>query len=526
MYKRILEFCDGFSLKRRLFVSVGLWLGLSLILSLTVFRSGFVIYGYLGNPEAIIAVLLFSFCITFILYFFLYHFNSCMQNLSKKFWPKVLGLLVFLWVFCFSLIIIVPLIPGKSRLNNHLRLAATEINTETFAGDDYGNTFYLNQFKMRVDDYTDSMMLSQEYLFDAQKPITSAISMSFFYTSGQNGDFTYLRPTQGLLYGTDEDDSTPAAQRVYLQSWIGSHVILRPMLTVFTHDDVRMINFTIHLLLIVLMAVFLTKKTNLWIALAFAASMAAIRAPFYTLNYWQLTPQTIGMLSSLFFLKFEFKRFGRIILFVFCGVAEAFFDFPLPPIVPFLMPMFTMLLFDYFHEKNNSLKTLWQTGISGIVWGASLLSTWALKWVIGFALIGANTKVEENLNFVEQLLSKFTNWSGNTFQVTYLSLMKTLINQLFGFHKFGVLVFCAVIFAIAGLAYVFRNKAFIRKNNGWFYVCLFGLFVIPYVWYAFTINHTFVHSFYVFRAQVVSVWIVLTIPAILVSKPKIGQAIK
>jgi hypothetical protein len=295
----------------------------------------------------------------------------------------------------------------------------------------------------------------------------------------------------------------------YYLNWSGSHLILRPALTVFTYDDVRIISYLITLILMFLLAILLAQNTNIWVAFTFIISMGAIRAPIYAVNIWQSMAPLIGMVASIIFLKLKPQHYGRIILFAVCGVAETFFDFPMPPIVTFLLPAFTMLLYDHFKSKKSSLSTFLNTIVCGAVWAAGVVLTWVIKWVIGFVADASVTNA---------LISRIVGYGG-TDALDFGPLLKMEINELFGLHKMIIIELSAVLFIFICAIYTVINYKFINKGDGWFYLCLLGLFLIPYVWYFFTRYHTFVHYDFVYRAQVVSVWILLAIPALIISKP-------
>ena len=126
----------------------------------------------------------------------------------------------------------------------------------------------------KIDHYADAILLGIALQYDANAPVHSVMSSSYYHRDGRDESENLLQAaTEGL-----------PANREYLRYWHGSIVLVRPLLTLLSIRDIYRLNAG------VMAALFVTLLMRLWRrakAAYDAPSRAASPASFPTTPYSQ-----------------------------------------------------------------------------------------------------------------------------------------------------------------------------------------------------------------------------------------------
>lgn len=184
------------------------------------------------------------------------------------------------------------------------------------------------------------------------------------------------------------------------------------------------------------------------------------------------------------------------ILFLFNGVAVAFFDFLTYPIAAVGIPLITLLLVNDYSWKEACNRVL----AGSVAWGAGYGAMWAGKWIMAFLLTGENV-IQDGLERVSFRMGVSGLESGS-FQDTVSANISYFYNR-----PMYVLAIIPVVFISV---YLVKNRN--RPSNNLadiLPIAFVGLY--PFFWFYIVRNHSYTHPFLEFRILSVSFWAFLAI---------------
>jgi hypothetical protein len=332
--------------------------------------------------------------------------------------------------------------------------------------------------RIALDNYTDALILNTAYSVDNHQPFRAAL-------------FNFRK-----LLRSDESDQIKnldahyreqtTSEASYERYWHGYLVVLRPLLLLFSYSQVRFLLF----LALLTSFGYLLYQTTLHKSWAHVAALliAAIYVDFFYLGQSIQFSQVflIGIGASLWYLKKKDHLQDLTALFFITGALTSFFDLLTAPLVTlgFLLIVTT----DPNHKKPTLLNICWW------VLGYSLL--WVSKWVL-VELIFAPGAMSDALGHV---LNRTVHEADPNF--SHLQAVLLNIRQLIGYarsNKFGALF----IAGAAGL-FFFRYRKLdtrsLQRASTWAMIA-----ALPYGWYLVAANHSYLHVWFTYRAQFLSV---------------------
>lgn len=216
--------------------------------------------------------------------------------------------------------------------------------------------------------------------------------------------------------------------------------------------------------------------------------MVALPLSFLGVHFWVLVKSAeyqpaviICLLMSLFFVAWEKKGERWLVsLSVISGVLISFFDFLTTETMTILIPMALVLL---VRQEEGRLGS-WKENIplllrTMVAWGAAYAMTFGVKWTLASLILGEN-------KFVSAFSSAAVHFSGTEGEDTL-----PLLTQI----PFAILANISTLFG--GVSRV----DFLHVVLG----------LIPYIRYGVLNNHSYLHEFFTYRAQAVSILAVLAL---------------
>lgn len=350
----------------------------------------------------------------------------------------------------------------------------------------------------RIDRYADSILLGIAYQYDEDKPMQSVMWSSYYYTDVQNENQN-LR--DAVYHGYE-------ANQQYMRYWHGSIALVRPLLCFWNIQEIYRIN---GIILFVLMAVLCTslakKKAYILMAgLITGCVMTAVWCVPLSLEYtWTYVLfLLIGLIVWQFACRKWWSQMGYV--FMMAGMITAFVDFLTTETLTLLVPL--LLALWELHRQSpdkNGREIGWFAGKNMILWGIGYIGMWMMKWGIAAIVL--------NRNVLPYITSHIEERIGGDIGVNPLSYIGGAITKNlsclfpFGYGAIGWLVGAGLLFVYVYVAYVYHKKEIALH---WIGIYLF-IGLLPYFRYVILHNHSYVHYFFTYRAQLATILVALLV---------------
>lgn len=410
--------------------------------------------------------------------------------------PKAFYLLVLLLILGFTLLLLSALIPQrllKKQIIDSSRTLSKETQYPTV-----GFPFR----KIILDNFTDSLRLNIAYSIDNSKPLESLINDIRYETNDNK-----LNQVNNLKNLINNENIHPVKYERY---WHGYLIFLRPLLIFFSYQGIRNI-ISLLLFMLVFYSLYLLKN-KIWKGSALALLVGLLYTDFLFIgrSIQFSTTYIIGLSGLIFLLKKEPKGNNLLNLFLFVGILTSFFDLLTTPIITFGLLWFGAILISDKKENKSiyiskiSIKKFTKEIISNIktyskyffYWSLGYIIIWISKWIIAELTFSKGAII----NAINQTITRMgtTNESG----FNYFETIKRNIFQLIGYDKSNKIFFLVILVTmfIIVIKYGSYKKININKIIGFSLLSLF-----PYIWYLFTANHSFIHVWFTYRSQLLTV---------------------
>ena len=328
-----------------------------------------------------------------------------------------------------------------------------------------------------LDNYTDALMINTAYSVDSFIPVRSAIS-----GTRHTKEMAETNQVINLEKTYNQEAKTPISYERY---WHGYLIYLRPLLVVLPYSGIRII---LSLLLYGLTAIFLYtvwRKLGLHDTIIFFIGFLSVDL-FYLGQSMQFSGVfLIALASSLYLLKKK-KQGSEYLLFFITGMLTSFIDLLTAPLVTVGLLLVTTYLLD---KKRNVF----------LHFGS---------WYVGYVLFWFSKLLIAQLLYFPNALSsglwQFTNRLVNKADANFSQLSAVKLNafQLIGYAKQSKI---AILTLFIGVVLFFLRYHVFKKESLKKAIPLLIIGVIPYLWYLIVANHSYLHVWYTYRDQMMSV---------------------
>ncbi len=355
----------------------------------------------------------------------------------------------------------------------------------------------------KVDRYADSILLGIAYQYDSGHPLSSIMESSYYHDSFKNeNDNLYIAVTQGK-----------EANQQYMRYWHGSIAIVRPLLTVMNIRQIYIFNFIVMMLLLIVLTVLLVRNRAYIAAIGIVAGFVGTSSWFVTFSleytWMYLLMLVMSIILVLMINKQKASKLG--FLFLIGGICTNYLDFLTTETMTLLIPL---LLFVYFEVKNNKKTEYRQIIIScikfSVLWLSGYAGMWIMKWILAAVMLNMNTLPYVTGHIEERL-------GGNIGISPFEYMTGAIINNVkcifpFEYGVAGILAFIVVVIGILYISYVYHKKNINRELILTYTV----IGIIPYIRYLILHNHSYLHYFFTYRAQMTTIMAVVFIVGSLV----------
>ncbi len=282
-------------------------------------------------------------------------------------------------------------------------------------------------------------------------------------------------------------------QVVYGRYWHGYLVWMKPLLLLFSIPEIRLINMAVQLILLCWMMVLLYRELGIAGCVTVGTGLLILNPITCAMTfhfsdiYYNVLITCIVMLSNR--RKFdEQESWWKV--FLWCGIAVAFFDLMTYPLVSLGIPLILYLML----SKKGFGSNTWETVHFSIDWVIGYAGMWVLKWLIGSAFTGYDL-VSDGLGAVGLRSSgAVENVSTEYIYVVMNNLQAMLTKPLIA--GLVLIVVLAVIGLLCGkLKFDFQGSRILQ-------ILVVGMF--PFAWYYVIRNHSIVHVWFAYRVLAIT----------------------
>lgn len=346
----------------------------------------------------------------------------------------------------------------------------------------------------RLDNWTDAIMLMEATDASAD----TLLDRTMLVPHGSFGEESEVSPYDAFLrHVLNGEEYTGTV--TYARYWHGYLVFLRPLLLVTDYSGIRLVNGAA-LLAVTLLAVYLLWKRDLKvcvlpfvIAVLMMMPVVLVKSMQISVCYYLLALGTAGMAAIPQERMDEMTPF----LFLNLGIAAAYFDFLTYPVAVFGVPAVVLTV-----RKSGQpfLTRMVSLIVCGLCWGFGFAGMWGSKWVLASLLTRENV-IGDALGMI------LYRTAGENAGVSYGIASIVKMNAYAFFKNPG-----SALFALAA---GYWSISLLRKGRRKLLDSLqllipFALLaVMPFAWYVFAKNHSWIHFFFTSKLLIVTVFAVL-----------------
>ncbi len=428
---------------------------------------------------------------------------KCEKKKRKQTGIKVVMAAIITAATCFLLLLATGLI-GREEIRDSCQESA-----EYFQERDLFPYLVEGQFNTRQDNYADCILVNIMYHISEEEILTSLIQASYYNPEGESVPVSLEKSLKA--------EQKPNVD--YSRYWHGSMVLLRPLFLFTDIEGARCILGIMLAILTLAVAVFCWQKDAKSMSVIYLLGNGIVQTwmcffcieyvtTFLVMNVISLI--TIGMFSVR--KNEEEMKYNVLVLMAISGVVTCFVDFLTTETLTITMPLLFFTVLRFQNGKLQELKKeIRYMAVCGLTWGISYAGMFLLKWFLAVLVLGGQVFFQTMSAAGKRIGGAV--YLGNTITAPEASLFQKLSGALFrnqgclfpfrnemnmGTAMWSFFGVCFICFAII---YMLRPKKFSKTVIA---ICLL-LAAVPYVRYLFLANHAYMHFFFTYRAQLVTV---------------------
>lgn len=337
----------------------------------------------------------------------------------------------------------------------------------------------------RMDRYADSILLGIAYQYDNEHPLTSVMWSSYYHDKYENENVNLLTAVT----------QNREANQQYLRYWHGSIAIVRPLLLLFHIKQIYVLHGIVLLGLSVTLLWLLCRRKAYLQAGGVCLGLIMTGAWFvpFSLEYtWTYLLMLVMSIAAVLLLGQEKTRtFG--LFFMVSGMLTAYMDFLTSETLTLTVPLLLLLGMKEWASKI-------QFAVRSILaWGMGYVGMWLMKWLMASVVLSENVMPYVSQHVQERIGG---NIGLNEVQFLIRALWRNVSCLFpFAYGAAGVIAGVGLVLFGSYLGYVYRAKVIDRQS-----IRIYALIgVIPYIRYAVLRNHSYLHCFFTYRAQMATI---------------------
>lgn len=388
---------------------------------------------------------------------------------------------ILLFSVCLVAMLIVHCIP-RDRIADNSRTSVAFIHEQGRYPRQWGREW------LRIDNFTDALMLNMAYCADADKPLDAALS-NVYYTDEQMDVFSRTEEVVlgNVVCGNDvPGEPIQGYYYPYARYWHGYQVFLRPLLVLTDYQGILRLNALCFYLILLFCLWTVGRRLSWAVAILFLLSLLLVALPVVPLCLQLSTCFYIAFLAVIAVLRWPSltqDRMSACCTFFVTGGLTAYFDLLTTPMVTLGLPLTVCLLSHPAWQSKKYIVTLTS------VWSGGYVLLWLSKcivaqWLTDYDIIGSFLRAAQirSVAGTGTLLEPLTNAFGEA----------TLI-------QVALVLACATVLGLMFFAICcrLRWRSAAARANAWL---LLIAFLVP-IWYVLTLQHSCVHYWFTWRSM-------------------------
>lgn len=333
--------------------------------------------------------------------------------------------------------------------------------------------------------------------------------MYFFYRHSAIIDIhTDKLMYESLIQNRDYYNPIQAAMSInqYPRYWHGYQLLLRPLTVVFQVQELRYLGMLTFHLLFFWSAWLMAKKTKPLYAMFYVLTVASGYVVFLPVCFQFLTTFLVLFVSLIVLLRRYDKNkplpaVKWMLYFFVVGMVENFFDFLTYPILTLGIPLVLLLWLRVRDEQADFRSNFWFMFKASLTWFFGYALTWISKWLLSAAILGVRyfwrtmSVVQYRLEgSEEEPLDRI-----GTIQRNLKAWLNVQDGGVISWSKIALLIL------IVAVVLIIWRKLKDWKTVGAYLPILF-VAAYPYIWYLVMSNHSQIHYWYTYRAQLAALF--------------------
>lgn len=386
-----------------------------------------------------------------------------------------------------GLMIISSCIPNSAIKENMVESALFYSDKDPFA---FGKNESYNSIS---DNYADSILLNVLWNIKSHSPVISSLDTKYYDGENYGENWGLYQTVNGTAPNTD-----------YTRYWHGSVTFIRPLLLFTDVNGVKNISFIVLLIFIGITLMILIKEKHYFISAALIISLIGIQFWNIRLSLEYIPAFIICFVLCPLFIILEKKNdIYLTILSVISGVMIAFYDFLTVETISILVPIVIVFLIRTDDNRLGNFKNNFLlTAKCGIYWGISYAMTFIVKWTASSVCTGENKFTSAISSVGVRLYGNYNENNMPLYKQIPSAILANLSTIFGGTERIevGNIIIGLIIISIilGGIFFLFRRK---EKNIALTLTLLIISFV-PYLRYIILNNHSYLHEFFTYRAQI------------------------
>lgn len=333
--------------------------------------------------------------------------------------------------------------------------------------------------------------------------------MYFFYRHSAIIDIhTDKLMYESLIQNRDYYNPIQAAMSInqYPRYWHGYQVLLRPLTVVFQVQELRYLGMLTFHLLFFWSAWLMAKETKPLYAMFYVLTVASGYVVFLPVCFQFLTTFLVLFVSLIVLLsRYDNNKplpaVKWMLYFFVVGMVENFFDFLTYPILTLGIPLVLLLWLRVRDERTDFRGNFWFMFKASLSWFFGYALTWISKWLLSAAILGVRY-FWRTMSVVQYRLEGSEEEPLDRIGTIQRNLKAWLNVQDGGVISWSKIALLILIVAVVLIIW--------RKLKDWkavgAYLPILFVAAYPYIWYLVMSNHSQIHYWYTYRAQLAALF--------------------
>lgn len=331
---------------------------------------------------------------------------------------------------------------------------------------------------------------------------------AFYRHSAIVDNHTDMLMYESLIQNRDYYNAIQASVSInqYPRYWHGYQVLLRPLTIVFQVQELRYLGMILFYLLFFWSAWLIAQKTCFANALLYVLTIASGYLVAVTTCFQYLTTFYV-LFGALIFLMLKYhvsEAWNLPLYFFVIGMVENFFDFLTYPVITLGIPLILLLWMRVREGQTDFWKNFVFMFLNSFAWGLGYALTWIAKWGITVVVLGVRY-FWRTMSVVQYRLQ-----GSEEEPLDRIGTIRRNLKAWMNVQDGGVITWSKVVLVLLVAVLLL---AIWKKLKDWktiaAYLPILVVASYPYIWYLVMSNHSQIHYWYTYRAQLVTLFGVL-----------------